>query len=124
MAAVRVEGLNETIRSLKKFGVEVKDLKAVFTKIGNNVVRRAETLAPVKTGNLAGSIKASKTQNKSVVRAGGARLPYAGVIHYGWPARNIEPHQFLTDAVNETKDESIDLMDKGLHDLIKTLDLN
>ncbi len=121
---VEVKGLNETVRSLKRLGVEVKDLKAAFRRIGNNVVQKAETLAPHKTGRLAASIKASNTQNKSIVKAGGARLPYAGVIHYGWPAHGIEPHPFLTEAVNETRNESIRLMEKELEDLIKKLDLD
>lgn len=121
---VAVKGLNETVRSLKKFGVEVKDLKAAFKRIGTNVVEKAQTKAPIKTGKLAGSIKASNTQNKATVRAGGARYPYAGVIHYGYPARNIEPHPFLSEAVEENRSESIDLLEQELGHLIKTLDLN
>jgi len=37
------------------------------------------------------------------VQAGRASVPYAGPIHWGWPARNIEPQPFLTDAAVATE---------------------
>lgn len=121
---VQVTGLKETVKSLKRFGVEVSDLKAAFKRIGERVANEAKTLAPTKTGKLAGSVRAAQQQNKAVIRAGGARLPYAGVIHYGWPAHGIEPHPFLTDAIDSNRGESIAMLEQELKDLIQKLDLN
>lgn len=121
---VQVNGLKETIRSLKRFGVEVKDLKAAFKRIGDKVATDARTLAPSTSGRLAGSVRAAQQQNKAVIRAGGAKVPYAGVIHYGWPARNIEPHPFLTDAISDNRTTSIQMLEQELGSLIRKLDLN
>lgn len=120
---VYIEGLRETVRSLERMGTEVADLKEAFTKIGNNVVQEARTLVPVKSGRLEASIKASKTKNKSVIRAGGARIPYAGVIHYGWPAHGISPHPFMTDAISNKQQETVQLLESEIHKLINRLDL-
>lgn len=120
---IQVVGLRETVRTLEKMGVEVADLKASFKRIGNLVADEAKSLAPRLSGKLASTVKPSNTKNKSVVRAGGS-LPYAGVIHYGWPARNIEPHPFLTDALGNKQGDLKDALDSELHGLIRKLDLD
>lgn len=119
----RVDGLRETVRSLERFGVQVADLKAAFKKIGAFISDEARTLAPKKSGRLAASIKPSNTKNKSIVRAGGAKIPYAGVIHYGG-YNNISPHPFLTDAVSRNEGQVVKMMDDELNHLIKSLGLN
>lgn len=121
---IRVEGLREVVRDLQKLGTEAKDLKDAFKGIGNLVADEAKSLAPKLSGALAGSIKASNTKNKSDVRAGGAKIPYAGVIHYGWPAHGIEPHSFLTTAAGNKQREVVERLDDELHGIIKKLDLN
>lgn len=121
---IRVEGLRETVRSLEKLGTEAADLKQAFKTIGNIVVGEAQGLTPKLSGALAGSIKASNTKNKSDVRAGGAKVPYAGVIHYGWPGHGIEPNPFLTTAAGNKQREVVNTLDDELGGLIKRLDLN
>lgn len=122
-AAIRVKGLRETVRSLERFGAEVSDLKAAFTKIGNLVVDEAKVIAPRRSGKLASTIVASKTKNKSIVRAGRG-IEYAGVIHYGWPSHGIEPHPFLTTAVEHQQQAAIRTLDAELNNIIRKLDLN
>lgn len=122
-AGIRVEGLRETIRSLNRLGVEDKDLKAAFKKIGSLVTTDAKTLVPHKTGRLASTIKPSNTKNKSVVRAGSARVPYAAVIHYGG-YNNIEAHPFLTTAVTMNRDDAVRIMEHELKALISALGLD
>lgn len=119
---IKVDGLRQTIRAFERLGVEVADLKRAFTRIGENVVQEARSIAPKQSGRLANSIRASRTKNKSIVRAG-AGLQYAGVIHYGYPARNIEPQPFLTDAVARKQAESVRLLEIELADLIRKVDL-
>lgn len=124
MAQIKITGLRETVRSLEKLGVEVADLKAVFNRVGNVVVNEAKTLVPVRSGALAGSIRANKAKNKAIVRAGSARVPYAGVIHYGWPGHNIEPQPFLTDALDSKEQAAVREMDDGLRGLIRKYGLD
>lgn len=118
-----VHGLRETVKTLERLGVEVKDLKAGFKRAGTVVVDEAKTLVPVLSGKLMNTIKASNTKNKSVVRAGGARVPYAGVIHYGG-YNNIKAHPFLTDAASIKEAEVVNVIDEELNKLIAALNLN
>ena len=122
MAGQYVTGLRETVRSLERLGVAVADMKAVFSKIGKNVVSDAQHLAPHKTGRLAASIKASNTKNKSIVRAGNARVPYAGVQHYGG-YNNISPHPYLTDAIQRNQSKTVQALEDGIGQLIRTYGL-
>jgi hypothetical protein len=120
---VQVKGLNQVVRSLERFGVEVSDLKSAFRKIGNLVVDDARPRTNPLTGRLAGSIRASNSKNKSLVRAGGARIPYAGVIHYGG-YHNIEAKNFLTEAIEAQQGAAVRTLDTELSGLIRSLDLN
>lgn len=122
-SGVRVEGLRETVRSLERMGVEVSDLKAAFKKIGTVVANDAKNLTPVLTGRLAASIRPSNTKNKAVIRAGGARIPYAGVQEYGH-YNNIEPHNFMRGAVAANQKSAVKALDDELNRLIRKLDLN
>lgn len=122
--SVNIKGLRETVRSLERLGTEVKDLKDVFRSIGNIVVREAQSRAPKLSGALAGSIKASNTKNKSIVRAGSARVPYAGVQEWGWPAHNIAGTRYLSSAVQDKQREVVRELDRELFGLIRKLDLN
>lgn len=120
---VRVEGLREVARTLERLGVEASDLKNAFNRIGNMVVSEAITLTPTLTGRLASSIRASKTKNKAVVRAGGAKVPYAGVQHYGM-YNNITGTFYLTKAADNKADTVVDEIETELSRLIERLDLN
>lgn len=122
-SGVRVVGLRKAIRSLEQMGVEAADLKDAFQKIGKMVSSEAHTLAPKLDGTLSASIRPSKTKNKAIVRAGGARIPYAGVIHYGG-YNNITANPFLTRALERKQDQAVNEMEEALNDLIRRLDLN
>lgn len=102
--------------------MEVSDLKAAFKRIGSLVQRDAQARAPKKTGRLAASIRPSNTKNKSILRAGSARVVYAGVQHYGG-YNNIKPHPYLTDAVEANRAKVKQELDKELRSLINKLHL-
>lgn len=95
---VEVKGAKELRKQLKAAGDDLADLKATHKKIAQIVEFDALQLAPVVTGGLVGSIRASGTQTAAIVRAGRSTIPYAGPIHWGWPARNITAQPFLVDA--------------------------
>lgn len=118
MATTYVTGLREVVRNMEKIGADAQDMKDVFTAIGTMVMVDAARLAPSKTGRLAASIKPTKTKNKAAVRAGSARVPYAGVINYGWPARNIRARKFLQIAIDSNETKAIEMMDEGLGRII------
>lgn len=92
---VRVEGLGKAIRQLKALGLEIDDLKAAFATIAAEGAAAVARFAPKRTGRLAGNVRGNRAQSKAVVRAGGAAVPYAGPINYGWKARGIEPAHYM-----------------------------
>lgn len=118
---IRVEGLSRTLRALSKAGADAGDMRNLMHSIGMLVVRAAHP--PVLTGRLAGTLRAGKGKTKAVVRAGGARAPYAGVIHYGWPARGIPAQPYLTQALNRTRSDVFATLDRGLADLLRNNNL-
>ena len=95
---VSVKGLREVVRSFNQYEGAIKDLKEANYAIGSKVAKTASAVAPNNTGALAGSIRANRAKQKVQIKAGGAAVPYAGVIEYGWAARNIQAQPFLRRA--------------------------
>lgn len=114
---ISIRGLREVTRDLSKLGVDAGDLKGAMSKAGQIVADDAKTNTPHLTGRLSASIKASKTKNKAVIRAGSKAIPYAGVIHYGG-YNNITAQPFLVDAVERKQDEALDSIESDIQDLI------
>lgn len=101
---LRVIGGRNLRRTLAKAGIDLAELKATNAKVAGIVATRGRGMAPVgPTGRLAGSVRPSGTKTQAVVRAGFARIPYAGPIHWGWPKRNIEAQPFLSEAATATE---------------------
>jgi hypothetical protein len=103
---VKVEGMRRLRRELKRAGVDLADLREVNLSAARTVAQAAHP--PRRTGALAGSVRPGASRTAGVVRAGGARVPYAGPIHWGWPARNIEAQPFLVDAAHATEPVWVD----------------
>lgn len=115
---VEIEGLRQMIRTLEKAGVAVEDLKEVFSKISEAAAHEMQSHVPSRSGKLRASVKGSRAKNKAVVRAGSARVRYAGPINYGWAKRGIKPANFSgkTDQVMQTK--AIEMLEDGLKELL------
>lgn len=103
--SIRVLGLNKAIRNIKLAGVPAKEVSQAGKQAAEIVAREARTLVPVRTGALKGSIRTAAQQRRVVVRAGGARVPYANPIHWGWFRRGIKPNQFFSRAIAGKIDE-------------------
>lgn len=101
---VTIKGVNEVIRSLKQYKGAVDDLKDANAAIGNKVAVTAKATAPFNTGRLAGTVRANRAMKKVQIKAGGAAVPYAGVIEYGWPARQIEAQPYLRRAAWDNRE--------------------
>jgi hypothetical protein len=102
---IHVEGLRETTRALEKAGVDVDDLKGVMSAIATEARDTLAPMLPRRSGRLAGSARPNRAKGTAVVNIGGARVPYAGAILYGWPKRHIRPSLAIpkTDAVMERR---------------------
>jgi hypothetical protein len=116
---VKVEGLNQTVRALQKAGVEIADLKSVFSGIAAEGASLASSFAPVRTGRLRASVRGNKAKNKAVIAAGKARVPYAGPVNYGWPRRGIKPALFMQRADRTLQPRAVDMLEAGLDEVIR-----
>lgn len=113
-------------RALKKAGHDVNDLKRAHLAAANVVANAARVTAPVRKprerkgiprpnrkkrgrppvpGKLKASVRAGATQRAAIIRAGNARAPYAGPIHWGWPKRNIKQNTWILDAARATENQ-------------------
>lgn len=115
---LRITGLTKTIRALKKAGADAGDMKDLMHEVGMVVVRAGGPRVRVKSGRLASTLRAGRGQTKAVVRAGGARTPYAGVQHYGWPAHHIAARPFLVAALAATRQQTLDRLDQGIAQIL------
>lgn len=120
---VRVDGLRQVQRSLERLGVEAADMRDAMQRIGALVAGTARTLVPRRRGRLAATIRPGRAKGKATVRAGSAAVPYAGPIHWGWPARNIAAQPFLVDALERDRRRVRRMLDDELGRLISRLDL-
>ncbi len=117
---VSVDGARELRKALKTVGDEAKaGLKDVNLEVAEIVARAAVTKVPARSGALRETVRAAGAQTRASVKAGFKKVPYAGVIHFGWPARGILPRPFLYDALDARRDEVMDAYTDGMADLIK-----
>jgi hypothetical protein len=120
-----IVGLREVQRDLRKLGDDTKtEMKDTHKAAAEVVVLGAKRLVPYRTGALANSIRALASNTSGRVRAGSASVPYAGPIHFGWPARRIAPQPFIYDAMDQRVDEIRGLYDQRINELIEKYDLS
>jgi hypothetical protein len=86
---------------LRAAGDDLSDLRDVHGSVAALVAGVARP--PRRTGRLGSTVRAAGTKTAAIVRAGFASVPYAGPIHWGWPARAIKAQPFLSDAATSTE---------------------
>ena len=106
--AVEIEGATELRAALRRVDGRIGDLSDTHREAGELVLAEASHNAPVKSGRLRDSLRVRARKTGAGVLAGGARVPYTRPIHFGWPARNIEPQPFLYDALDSRRDAVAD----------------
>ena len=98
-ATVQVEGLDNLVRTLRKAGADIDELKDASQKAGATVIGRGHGDGrPAAPAGWPGRCAPRGWRKGCGCQWGGRRSPYAGAIHWGWPARNITAQPFLTDA--------------------------
>lgn len=100
---VQVRGARQLRSAAKRAGVELDDLRDAHAAAARVVVAAAGSVVPHRSGRLAATVRGSGTKTAAIVRAGGAAVPYAGAIHWGWPRRNIAPSLYLTGPATDTE---------------------
>ncbi|MFJ2370879.1 hypothetical protein [Microbacterium sp. NPDC087665] len=100
---VRVEGARRLRSTLRKAGDDLADMKKAHADAAGIAARASEALAPKRSNKLADTIRAAGTKTAGIIRAGFARVPYAGPIHWGWFARGIKPQPFLSKGAQDSE---------------------
>jgi hypothetical protein len=133
--AIKVEGLSEFAGAVKEMGEGLpKALKLVLNAAADVVITAARGDVPSRSGRAKSSIRASSTQDKVRVTAGGKKAPHYPWLDYGGEGRRrgrpparpfIKGGRFLYPAYfKKLASGEFELMlTQGLTDLIRTAGL-
>lgn len=113
---VEIKGLQQLTRSLRRAGVQIKDMKAANATTGNVVVQAARPITPHATGALAASIRPAQRQSGVIVRAGGGAVRYARYVEYG--TRKMGARSYLVRAAHDTQDRWLGVYEQELQRLM------
>lgn len=122
-APVQVTGLNALRAALKKLPhrADLEMARAGQEWLDKSLVPAIKRRAPKRTGRLAGSVRALR-RVKAVTLAVGTevRVPYAGPINFGWPARNIKAQEFIYSTIaqqgNSWEESYVAALDRWLRE--------
>jgi len=113
-ATVIVEGAEHLAATLRAAGIAMADMPDENRSTAATISRAALSRVPRRSGALAASIRADTAKGEAIVYAGSYSVPYAGVINFGWPARNISAQPFLTDALTSTESQWLKDYERGI----------
>jgi hypothetical protein len=123
-AGITITGVKEVTDTLKKLGRDIEENLELNKELSTTLSQKASAMAPKLTGALASSVVGNPSSERAQIVAGSAAVPYAGVIEYGWPARNIQPQPYLNKAVNDNLGYIIEKYEDSIKDIVKKYDLN
>ena len=121
---ITIQGVKEVTDSLNKLARDLQSNIELNKELSTTLSQKASAIAPVLTGALASSVKGNPSAEKAQILAGSAAVPYAGVIEYGWPDRNIDAQPYLNPAVNDNMGYIIEKYNDSIQKAIKQYNLN
>lgn len=121
-ASARVQGGPELARAFGRMAERTDQAPEVAQRAAEPIAEAARALAPSRTGALIASIDIVPTDTGATVTAGGPDVPYAGVIEYGWSARNIDAQPYLGPAASGQADAAVGAYRDWVGDLVDRFD--
>lgn len=115
MATIRVDGLDELRRELRRVKDRELDdeMKAIHKELAREITDKALPNVPVRTGRLRASVRAAGTVRDAIGRAGGkSSAPYAAVVHWGYGP------PFLQDAAGQIERDITDRYDRQVAEML------
>lgn len=110
-------GAGEFVSATRRLAGELEDtLEAATETIADAIIEAGNP--PRVSGTLA------RSQRVELVPGGAtivASAPYAGVIRFGWPARNITANDWLSPAVARAETVALDAAAAAVTDTLNTL---
>lgn len=121
-STIKVEGLAQAVRTLRKLGVEAADLKDVFTRIGAEATAAVRTNTPVATGSLQATVKQSRRQNSVYIYAGSKKVFYGPFVEYGTKYQSAQ--HFMRDAGRKQAPKALHELEREMQRIIAKLGLD
>jgi hypothetical protein len=119
---LEVRGARTLRRDLKRAGIAVHDLKQAHAAAAKVVEIAADPRTPRRSGELADTLRSSGTARAAIVRAGNARHPYAGPVHWGWPSRNIHAQPWIAETAEDTQPATTQLYLNAVQTIIDAIE--
>lgn len=107
---------------MKNMDADLGDLTNVNRRAAEVVLPAARARIRNRTGTLAASGRVTASRTRSAVVFGGRAVPYAGPIHFGWPAHNIEANPFAWEGADDRKGQVAELYEREIDGLVMKLD--
>lgn len=120
-ADVQVVGLSRLRSTMRAAGADLDALLDAHAEVAALVANAAATLAPRRTGRLSASVRGNRAAGRASVLSGGAAIPYAGPIHWGWPARHIKAQPFVTRAIDTTRSTWLPTYEHSVEQIVDTI---
>ena len=123
-AGISIKGVKQVTDTLTKLGKDLESNIELNKELSATLSQKASAMAPRLTGALASSVQGNPSAEKAQILAGSAAVPYAGVIEYGWPDRNIDAQPYLNPAVYDNLGYIIEKYNESIQKAIKQYNLN
>lgn len=117
-AGVKVEGLNQVLRSMKAAGVDLNDLKPEMRKASTILGDRLRAETPKKSGRMASTIREGTAARKASVKIGrnGSKFAYAPVLNYAKKSRH---KGFIERAVKQATPPVLRSLEEGVTNVLR-----
>ena len=103
---------------MRKASLDMTQLRDLNRGAASRVAGVARGTTPRRSGRLAASVRSAASQRAGTVRAGRKSIPYAGVVHWGWPKRNIKAQTWLVDAAKASEPAWIEEYLRGVEKML------
>lgn len=119
---VKIEGLQQAIRALQRYGAEAEELKDSMQRVGQRAVRQAKANAPYRSGRLQASIRQSRAKASVTIRSGNnGALRYATFNEFG--TSKMRGTKYVTRAVQANQGYAVSQIEQELQRLAAKHDL-
>lgn len=124
MSSAAVEVIDRGVsRALHALRSDLENLEDGWQRVGDLAVAEVSAFVPVESGALVDDLRA-EVEPLGLRIVVGEGVPYAGVINYGWPARNISGADFMTKAGPAIENEAPEQLAQEIQHAIDVLGLH
>jgi len=120
-SGVQVIGADRLAATMGAAGRALADMTEVNRRTAVRMADTSRARAPRRTGRLAASTRPIADRRQAMVTAGGPGVPYAGVIHFGWPAHHIRAQPWLYRTLQTSQPAAAAAVDARVGQIMNTI---